>query len=159
MTTIDDTQVLPAYRNPPTPTLTFDGPVATLTGVRWVWNDRCWSCHEMMYVTADGGTITVGISHYRSHSGKTDVTKWFEREKPARPATLPTVCGHCGQDRPFASTQGFHQGWSRGRPHGHMAALNEAWTTIRARYPEMVTMADDTMRTAQMRANRRAGRA
>jgi hypothetical protein len=152
MGAIDNSAVLPAYMDPPVPTLTFDGSTATLTGVRWVWWDTCWHCRTSTYVIADGGTITTGLSHYRSHSGKTDVTKWFDKEKPARPTHLPTTCEHCGQNRPFCRSSGFAGGFSKGGPHGEHVVLNEAWAALRVRYPDMAVKADAALRAGGMQS-------
>ena len=134
--------VLPAFRDPPAPTLVLDGPVAVLSGVRWVWQDQCRHCRQWTYVVADGGRLSTGISVYRSRTGKTERIRWFDREQPARPVDPPTVCTQCGQDRPFLMAQSFPRGFRQGMPHGHLEVLSEGWRQIRAGFPELVAKAD-----------------
>jgi hypothetical protein len=134
--------VLPAFRDPPAPTLVLDGPVVVLSGVRWVWQDQRRHCHQWTYVVADGGRLSTGIFVYRSRTGKTERIRWFDREQPARPVDPPTACTHCRQDRPSLTAQGFPRGFRQGMPHGHLEVLSEAWRQIRAGFPELVAKAD-----------------
>jgi hypothetical protein len=82
--TFVDLGVLPS----PVPTVTRDGWVVTLSGVRFTHTSHCSKCRTVVYVASDGGTMQLGFSA----KGLA-----FEKEQPGRPALYDGLCPNgCG---------------------------------------------------------------
>lgn len=125
------TDVMPLVADAPEPTLTIDGPTATITGVRHLHQGWCGHCMRGYYVATDGGTYTTGVEQGKNGP------RWYERDKAGGRPQVPDHCPHCGKELrgPGTFTGGSETVQTR-------RLLNEAWAAIRARYPDLVREAD-----------------
>jgi hypothetical protein len=123
--------VLAVVREAPDPTLTINGPTATITGVRFLHGNQCGWCRHGYTVATDGGVITIGIDT----PGKQP--RWYEKRKPGTRPTVPAECPNCGH----ALLPNNH--WREPCETVQSSVLfNEVWTTIRAQHPDLAAAAD-----------------
>jgi len=117
----------------PEPTTTWDGTIATITGVRYVWFGHCSWCRKAIEVWSDGGTVRVGIRE----SGRT--VRWFREDEPPSTPSAPTKCPHCGYESEHGVCR-FERvpSWLRRTDD----AISAVYAQLRADHPDLTHRAD-----------------